>query len=130
MSRFKLSQEAQRYRRMALYTGDCLPTYDEKWRVYDEIVHIYGCPGYTRHQHSNWCTERERSRLKSPRLSIAAKLQANPNPSALDVARWALELKILEVDAFRLVGRLLPEAVKAQALFEHSLSEMAEMAAP
>ena len=52
---------------------------------------------------------------------IAAKLHADPNPTAVDVARWALEIEVSEVDAFRLVGELLSEAVKAQAAFEHSV---------
>ncbi|KAM5544928.1 hypothetical protein V8D89_001039 [Ganoderma adspersum] len=106
---------------LALFAGGRLPTYDEKWRVYDDIVNIYGCTGYSRHQHSNWYTDRERRRLKSPRASIDVRLQENPNPTALDMARWALELEIPEADAFRLVGALLPEVVKAQARFEHSV---------
>ena len=52
---------------------------------------------------------------------ISARLEVNPNPSALDIAGWALQLQIRQVDAFMLVARLLPEAVQAQALFEHSV---------
>ncbi|KAI1790409.1 hypothetical protein LXA43DRAFT_1182599, partial [Ganoderma leucocontextum] len=80
----------------------------------------------TRHQHSNWIHHQRKSRrFKLPQhaaaVIIAAKLQDNPFPNVVDVAGWALEIKIGEVDAFRIVGELLPEAVKAQARFEHSL---------
>ena len=54
-------------------------------------------------------------------VSIAAKLQVNPNPTAFNITCWALELKIPEADAFRLVGHLLPEEIKEWALFEHSV---------
>ena len=52
---------------LALFDSGRLPTDEEKWRVYAEIVEVFGCSAYTRHQHSNWCTGRERSRLQSPR---------------------------------------------------------------
>ena len=54
-------------------------------------------------------------------VSIAAKLQVNPNPTAFNITCWALELKIPEADAFRLVAHLLPEEIKEWALFEHSV---------
>ncbi|PIL33785.1 hypothetical protein GSI_04410 [Ganoderma sinense ZZ0214-1] len=120
MSRAQVPKEARMYRKK-LFAGGRMPTHDEKWRVYEDMVNIYGCTGYTRRQHSNWCTDLERNRLKSPRPLIAARLQVTPNPTAVEVARWALELNIADVDAFRLVGALLPEGVKAQAHFEHSL---------
>ncbi|PIL33777.1 hypothetical protein GSI_04402 [Ganoderma sinense ZZ0214-1] len=128
MPRAQVPEEARLYRMtplapnpLELFAGDHMPTQDEKWRVYDDMVNIYGCTGYTRRQHSNWCMDHERNRLKSPRPLIAARLQVMPNPTAIDVARWALELNIADVDAFRLVGALLPEGVKAQAHFKHAL---------
>ena len=52
---------------------------------------------------------------------IAAKLQVHPFPNIVEIAGWALEVNITEAEAFRIVGELLPEAVKAQARFEHAV---------
>ncbi|PIL33784.1 hypothetical protein GSI_04409 [Ganoderma sinense ZZ0214-1] len=84
-----------------------------------------GCAGYTRHMHSNWTTSHLRRRRSSPRAIIAAKLNDNPFPNVVDVAGWALEANMPETEAFRIVGELLPEAVKVQARFEHLLKPFA-----
>ncbi|KAM5544927.1 hypothetical protein V8D89_001038 [Ganoderma adspersum] len=99
--------------------------------MYETILAMPGCAGYTRRVHSNWASRaRHQRKLRSsphsaPAAIIAAKLQVHPFPDTVEVACWALELNITEAEAFCIVGKLLPEAVKAQARFEYSLKSFA-----
>ncbi|KAI0740762.1 hypothetical protein C8Q76DRAFT_689512 [Earliella scabrosa] len=74
--RHELTDAAKRHRR-TLYEDGRRPSKVAKDAMYEETNKMLGCEWYTKHNHSNWCTEEEKK--------IAAKLRGS------HMMQWARE---------------------------------------
>ncbi|KAI0740764.1 hypothetical protein C8Q76DRAFT_689514 [Earliella scabrosa] len=76
-------------RRRTLYKDGQRPSKEAKDAMYEEIKKMQGCGWYTKHNHSNWCTEEERKITVKLRDYVASKLQQDSNPRLSDIEQWA-----------------------------------------
>ncbi|TBU56281.1 hypothetical protein BD310DRAFT_824074 [Dichomitus squalens] len=88
MPRRDLTDEGKALR-LTLYANGHRPTNQEKWAVYAQIVALPGCQWYSRHLHSNWCSENDRVLANALRDYIVTCLHFVPNPTLQQMVLWA-----------------------------------------